>query len=69
MRLVIAEKPSLARAICTALSRKGEHFRSCEENEYYESENYYVVAQFGHLLELLMPEEYPENEGKRAPML
>ena len=68
MRLVIAEKPSLARAICTALSREGEHFRSCEENEYYESENYYVVAQFGHLLELLMPEEYPENEGKRAPM-
>lgn len=68
MKLVIAEKPSLARAICAALSKNGEHFTSCENNEYYKSNNYYVVAQFGHLLSLLMPEEYEENEGEKAPL-
>lgn len=68
MKLVIAEKPSLARAICDALKTQGETFTTCEGNEYYKSQNYYVVAQFGHLLELIMPEEYPENKGKRAPL-
>ena len=67
-KLVIAEKPSLARSICTALATAGEKFTACENNEYYSSENYYVVAQFGHLLSLLMPEEYDENKGQRAPL-
>ena len=67
-KLVIAEKPSLAKSICDALMTQGESFTLCEGKEYYKSQNYYVVAQFGHLLELLMPEEYPENEGEKTPM-
>lgn len=69
MKLIIAEKPSLARSICAALVKAGESFRSCDGGEYQESRNYYVTAQFGHLLELLMPEEYEENKGsKYAPL-
>lgn len=57
-RLIIAEKPSLARSIMRALEKTGENFSSREDNEYFESEHYFCTAQFGHLLELKMPEEY-----------
>lgn len=59
MKLIIAEKPSLGRSIMGAL---GEKFEKCDE--YYRSENYYVVPLHGHILELKDYEEYPENEGK-----
>lgn len=45
-----------------ALSTQGEHFSGKEDNEYFESERYIATAQFGHLLELKMPEEYPGRE-------
>ena len=59
MKLIISEKPSLGRAIMKSL---GEKFT--KQDEYYESENYYVVPLHGHILELKDFEEYPENEGK-----
>ena len=58
MKLIIAEKPSLARSIMRSL---GEKFT--KEDEYYRSENYYVVPLRGHILELKDFEEYEENEG------
>ena len=59
MKLIIAEKPSLGRSIMGALGEKFE-----KQDEYYSSENYYVVPLHGHILELKDFEEYPENEGK-----
>lgn len=61
-KLIIAEKPSLARSIMHALSTQGEHFSGRDNGEYDESENYFIAAQFGHLLELKMSEEYPGRE-------
>ena len=59
MKLIIAEKPSLGRSIMSSL---GEKFSKHEE--YFSSENYYVVPLHGHILELKEYEEYPQNEGK-----
>lgn len=59
MKLIISEKPSLGRSIMKSLGEKFE-----QHDEYYESENYYVVPLHGHILELKDFEEYPENEGK-----
>ncbi len=59
MKLIIAEKPSLGRSIMGALGEKFE-----KHEEYYSSENYYVVPLRGHILELKDYEEYPENKGK-----
>lgn len=57
-RLIIAEKPSVAADIAKALggfTRKGDHF---------ESEAFLVAAAVGHLLELVVPEEYEVKKGK-----
>lgn len=62
-RLIIAEKPSLMRTIMHALSTDGERFEMREDGEYAESEHYFATAQFGHLLELKYPEEYPGRES------
>ena len=59
MTLIISDKPSLGRAIMKSL---GEQFH--KQDEYYSSENYYVVPLHGHILELKDFEEYEENEGK-----
>lgn len=60
MKLIISEKPSLGRSIMTSI---GEKFTKREE--YYESENYYVVPLHGHILELKSFEEYRENKDKQ----
>ena len=62
-KLIIAEKPSLMRTIVHALALRGERFSSREDGEYEESENYVATSQFGHLLELKMPEEYPGRQN------
>ena len=43
MKVIIAEKPSIARAIQSALATEGEHFASVE-GEYSKSEHYYVTS-------------------------
>lgn len=63
-KLIIAEKPSLAKKYREALAETGEVFKISEDREFYRSENYYVTAQFGHLLELKMPGEYDEDLEK-----
>lgn len=67
-KLAIAEKPSLARSIVSALSYVGECFsqkdHGDEKKAYYESENFVVTSVFGHILELKLFEDYPENKGK-----
>src|SRR5512134_2113256 len=57
-KLIIAEKPSVAGDIARALggfTRKGD---------YYESDEYVLSSAVGHLLELVLPEEYDVKKGK-----
>src|SRR5438477_1848204 len=57
-KLIIAEKPSVAADIARALggfARKGD---------YYESERYVLSSAVGHLLELVVPDEYDVKRGK-----
>jgi DNA topoisomerase III len=57
-KLIIAEKPSVAGDIARALggfTRKGD---------YYESDAYVLSAAVGHLLELVVPEEFDVKRGK-----
>ena len=51
-RLVIAEKPSVARDIAAALGGFTDH------DDYLESEDWVVTFALGHLLELAEPEDY-----------
>src|SRR4051812_6137952 len=57
-KLIIAEKPSVAGDIARALggfTRKGD---------YYESDDYVLSSAVGHLLELVVPEEFDVKRGK-----
>lgn len=63
-KIVIAEKPSLARKIMDALACTGEKFTGVDGREYFLSEHYAVTSQFGHMLELKDISDYPVNRGK-----
>ena len=63
-KLVIAEKPSFARNIESALFLNGEQFKNA--GEYDESENYIVTSAFGHIFHLMEIDKYPENAGKNC---
>src|SRR5437762_3204950 len=57
-KLIIAEKPSVAADIARALggfARKGD---------YFDSDRYVLSSAVGHLLELVVPEEYDVKRGK-----
>ncbi len=57
-KLIIAEKPSVANDIARALGGFTRH------GDYYESEPYLVSSAIGHLLELVVPEEFEVKRGK-----
>jgi DNA topoisomerase-3 len=57
-KLIIAEKPSVAADIARAL---GGFTR---ESDYFESDDYVLSSAVGHLLELILPEEYDVKKGK-----
>ncbi len=61
MKLIIAEKPSLAKNIVNGLKLNGEYFKS--HGNYYESNNYFVTAVFGHLFTLYDIEDYEESSS------
>jgi DNA topoisomerase-3 len=56
--LIIAEKPSVAGDIARALGG----FK--RQEEYYESDQYVLSSAVGHLLELVVPEQYEVKRGK-----
>lgn len=56
--LIIAEKPSVAADIARALGGFTKH------TDYFESDQYVVSSAVGHLLELVIPEEYEVKRGK-----
>jgi DNA topoisomerase-3 len=57
-KLIIAEKPSVAADIARAL---GGFTR---KSDYFESDEYVLSSAVGHLLELVLPEEYDVKKGK-----
>ena len=57
-KLIIAEKPSVAADIARAL---GGFVR---KSDYFESDQYVLSSAVGHLLELVLPEEYDVKKGK-----
>ena len=58
MRLFIAEKPDLARAIVEGLGG------GSRRNGYFDCGNDYVTWCFGHMLQLLDPEDYDSQYAK-----
>ncbi len=56
--LIIAEKPSVATDITRALGDFTKH------TDYFEREDYIVSSAIGHLLELVVPDEYEVKRGK-----
>jgi DNA topoisomerase-3 len=56
--LIIAEKPSVAADIAKALGGFTKH------DEYFESDDYVLSSAVGHLLEIMVPEEYDVKRGK-----
>ncbi len=59
MKLIIAEKPSLARNIVSAIGNMKKN------DGYFENENYLVTWAFGHLFTLYDIEDYDNTEDKR----
>ncbi len=57
-KLIIAEKPSVAADIARAL---GGFTRKAD---YFESDQYVLSSAVGHLLELVLPEDYDVKKGK-----
>lgn len=58
MKLVIAEKPSVAKDLAAVLGAK------TKRNGYYEGNQYQVTWCIGHLIQLANPEEYGEQYKK-----
>src|SRR5882762_9551773 len=56
--LIIAEKPSVASDIAKALGGFSKH------EDYFESDQYVLSSAVGHLLELIVPEEFEVKRGK-----
>src|SRR3954462_4748082 len=57
-KLIIAEKPSVANDIARALGR------FTRKGDYFESDDYVLSSDVGHLLELAVPDEYEVKRGK-----
>jgi DNA topoisomerase-3 len=56
--LIIAEKPSVANDIAKTLGGFTKH------DEYFESDKYVLSSAVGHLVEIMVPEEYDVKRGK-----
>ncbi len=56
--LIIAEKPSVASDIAKALGGFSKH------EDYFESDSYVLSSAVGHLLELIVPEQFEVKRGK-----
>jgi DNA topoisomerase-3 len=56
--LIIAEKPSVASDISKALGKFQKH------DDYFENDSYVISSAVGHLLELIVPEEFDVKKGK-----
>lgn len=58
-QLIIAEKPSLAQKISSAIGKMNRH------GDYYENDEYIVISVFGHLLTLWDLDEYLHKDNNK----
>lgn len=58
MKVIIAEKPSVAKNIADAIGARKKH------DGFYQGEQYYVTWAFGHLLELYDMKDYQSDLGR-----
>ena len=56
--LIIAEKPSVASDISKALGKFQKH------DDYFENDQFVISSAVGHLLELIVPEQFDVKKGK-----
>ncbi|HEX4343421.1 MAG TPA: DNA topoisomerase III, partial [Verrucomicrobiae bacterium] len=56
--LIIAEKPSVASDISKAIGKFQKH------EDYFENDEYVISSAVGHLLELIVPEQFEVKRGK-----
>jgi len=56
--LIIAEKPSVASDISKVIGKFQKH------DDYFENDEYVISSAVGHLLELIVPEEFEVKRGK-----
>ena len=63
-KLVIAEKPMLAKAILDAIPGTAKSIKAGERVFYTEKGDYLVVALAGHVLQLKEPEDYDPKYKK-----
>ena len=56
--LIIAEKPSVASDIAKAIGK----FKKADD--YFEDDHYVISSAVGHLLELVVPEQFEVKRGK-----
>jgi DNA topoisomerase III len=61
--LVIAEKPSVARDLASALGTLPQVGKLKSEKETFENENFIITSALGHLVELSLP----QSDGKKLP--
>ena len=59
MKVIITEKPSVARDIARVLKI------TTSKTGYYEGNGYQITWAFGHLIEMLHPDQYDDKYGKR----
>ena len=67
MKLIIAEKPSLARNILAGIARLQDN-KMVKRDGYYEGGDYVVTWVFGHLFSLADIEDYVENPQPKWTM-
>ena len=58
--LIIAEKPSVSADIAKALGG----FTKDKSGDFFESDRYVLSSAVGHLLELVVPDEFDVSKGK-----
>ncbi|MEG2987642.1 MAG: DNA topoisomerase [Lachnospiraceae bacterium] len=64
MRVIIAEKPDLAKDIGTAILTTTRQEKQYVTGKGFDGEDYIIVSSYGHLMELADPEEYDEKYQK-----
>lgn len=65
MKVIICEKPDMAKYIVEALKSEGETVFFNRELEAYQSKNYYIASLSGHIFELYNLDEYFDNNGEK----
>lgn len=65
MKIIICEKPSMAKEIVEALKSRGDKVFYNDEFQVHQSKDYYITSLAGHIFELYNLDEYFENNDSK----